>query len=99
MSDFNRPRALRIVIPAFAWLVLTLPLWSEEVNYEDDVLPIFRGHCLKCHNSDESDADLDLSSYESVLKGGSSGAVVKAGQPESSQFHRVAICPCYRRRC
>jgi hypothetical protein len=62
---------------------------AQAPNYEEHVKPLFRDHCLKCHNSDESNADLDLSSFAAVMKGGSSGAVVNAGRPESSQLYRA----------
>lgn len=71
--------------------LLTLPsvVNAEAPNYEEHIKPLFRSHCLKCHNADESNADLDLSSFAAVMKGGSSGAVVKAGRPESSQLYRA----------
>lgn len=62
---------------------------AQSPNYEEHIKPLFRNHCLKCHNADESNADLDLSSLAAVMKGGSSGAVVKAGRPESSQLFRA----------
>lgn len=58
-------------------------------NYEEHIKPLFRAHCLKCHNADEASADLNLASYDAVLKGGSSGDVVKPGRPESSQLYRA----------
>ena len=45
----------------------------KKVTYEDDVLPIFRDNCLKCHNPDKLKGDLDLSSFSSAIKGGGSG--------------------------
>lgn len=62
---------------------------AEPPNYEDDIRPLFRSHCLKCHNADEANADLDLSKMSALLKGSSSGEVVKAGRPESSQLYRA----------
>ena len=62
---------------------------ADPPNYEDHIKPFFRSHCLKCHNADESEADLDLSKMSSVLKGSSSGPVVKAGRPEGSQLYRA----------
>lgn len=62
---------------------------ADPPNYEEHIKPLFRDHCLKCHNSDEANADLDLSSFVAVMKGGSSGPVVKAGLPESSQLYRA----------
>ena len=53
-------------------------------SYEEQVRPIFKKHCLGCHNTDKRKADLDLSTYAGTLKGGSGGEVVKAGVPDSS---------------
>ena len=36
-------------------------------NFQDHVLPIFKKHCLGCHNADESEAGLDLSSSKAAL--------------------------------
>lgn len=64
---------------------------ADGPNYEDHIKPLFRAHCLKCHNADNAEADLDLSSFAAVIKGGSSGEVVQAGRPESSQLYRAVI--------
>ena len=42
------------------------------------------GACISCHNPDKTKGGLDLSSYNNLLKGGSSGESVTAGDPESS---------------
>lgn len=60
-----------------------------KVTYEDDVLPIFRNNCLKCHNPDKLKGDLDLTSFSSVLKGGGSGACVNGGDPDGSKLYRA----------
>ncbi len=81
---------------SLSYCVLLLPILSlstavgaDAPNYEEHVRPLFRDHCLKCHNADEANADLDLSSFAAVMKGSSSGAVVKAGLPDSSQLYRA----------
>ena len=82
--------AMKISIGATSALMLLSSIsLAEETNYEDHIKPLFRNHCLKCHNTDDSEADLDLSSFAAVMKGGSSGQVVKAGRPESSQLYRA----------
>ena len=43
---------------------------ADKVTYEDDVLPIFRNKCLKCHNADKMKADLDLSTYGNLSNNG-----------------------------
>jgi mono/diheme cytochrome c family protein len=60
----------------------------KKVTYEDDVLPIFRDNCLKCHNPDKLKGDLDLTSFSSAVKGGGSGATLNAGDPDGSQLFK-----------
>ena len=61
---------------------------AKKVTYEDDVLPIFRDNCLKCHNPDKVKGDLDLTSFSAAIKGGGSGATLNAGDPEGSQLYK-----------
>ncbi|MCB1244491.1 MAG: hypothetical protein KDN04_17340 [Verrucomicrobiae bacterium] len=50
------------------------------VTYNDQIRPLFREHCLKCHGEDEQKADLNLSTFAGVMKGGSGGVAVVAGR-------------------
>ena len=61
---------------------------SKKVTYEDDVLPIFRDNCLKCHNPDKLKGDLDLTSFSGTIKGGGSGVTLNAGDPDGSQLFK-----------
>lgn len=58
-------------------------------TYEDDIKPVLRSKCLGCHNVDEANAGLDLSTFAGVMKGGSSGPAVVAGRPDSSTLYRA----------
>ncbi|QDV64671.1 c-type cytochrome domain-containing protein [Crateriforma conspicua] len=49
---------------------------AEKVTFEEHVKPIFRQHCLTCHNLGEKKGGLALDSYQAVLEGGGSGEVV-----------------------
>ena len=62
---------------------------ERKVTFEDDVLPVFRDNCLKCHNPDKLKGDLDLTSFAGVLKGGGSGPALNSGDPEGSMLFRV----------
>jgi mono/diheme cytochrome c family protein len=64
---------------------------AKKITYEDDVLPIFRDNCLKCHNPDKLKGDLDLTSFSSVLKGGGSGGTVAAGDPDASLLYKSVL--------
>src|SRR5215208_116359 len=61
---------------------------GKKITYEDDVPPIFRDNCLKCHNPDKLKGDLDLTSFSSAIKGGGSGATLNAGDPDGSQLFK-----------
>lgn len=56
---------------------------ADAPNYESDVRPIFKANCLKCHNPDKAKGGLDLSTYAATMRGGSSGASVRPGDPAS----------------
>jgi len=60
----------------------------KKVTYEDDVVPILRDNCLKCHNPDKLKGDLDLSSFSAALKGGGGGATLNSGDPEGSSLFK-----------
>jgi hypothetical protein len=62
---------------------------QEKVTYNDHVLPLIEQHCANCHNPDKKKGDLVLTSYNELLKGGGSGAVVAAGNPDSSKLWKA----------
>jgi mono/diheme cytochrome c family protein len=59
---------------------------AAKITFEDDVLPIFRDQCLKCHNPDKQKGDLDLTTYSLTLKGGGSGQALAAGDADGSKL-------------
>ncbi len=62
---------------------------KASVTYKDHILPILRKHCLNCHNADKSSADLDITTYQALLTGGSSGESVKPGNSGQSLMYQV----------
>jgi mono/diheme cytochrome c family protein len=55
------------------------------VSYARQVAPIFKTRCSECHSGDVSDsANLDLTTYDNIMKGSKYGTVVEAGDPDSS---------------
>ncbi len=65
------------------------PPKAAAVTYKDHVQPILRKHCLNCHNADKPTSDLDVSTYQSLMAGGSSGEAVKAGNTGQSNLYRM----------
>jgi hypothetical protein len=56
------------------------------ITYDEHIRPIFRQHCFKCHGEDEQKADLNLSLFAAVVKGGSTGQVLVPGRPSGSML-------------
>src|SRR5712671_4158074 len=54
---------------------------AKTLTYDTDVKPILRARCFKCHGEDEKKDGLSLATYQDLMKGGSSGEIVKAGRP------------------
>ena len=64
-------------------LIAAGPLFAaDKVTYQDQILPIFRNKCLKCHNADKMKADLDLSTYDAAIQGSGNGPVLVGGDPD-----------------
>ena len=57
---------------------------DQAVVFTDVIQPIFEQKCLSCHNPEKLKGQLSLASVESILKGGKSGKLFVAGQPDSS---------------
>jgi len=62
------------------------PKKSGKITYEEHVLPILRDKCIGCHNPDKSRGGLVVSTYAGVMAGGSSGEVIKPGDPDASRL-------------
>ena len=64
-------------------------LFSQAPQFESQILPILQGTCVQCHGPKLRTKDLNLSSYELLMKGSESGPVVVAGKPEESRLYKV----------
>ncbi len=60
---------------------------AEPVTFEKDIKPIFKQHCIGCHNADRPRGGLDLSTMAAVREGGTSGKAALAGKPEESLLY------------
>ncbi|MCG8651979.1 MAG: hypothetical protein MI861_19215, partial [Pirellulales bacterium] len=88
----------RIALSFGCLMVAAATLWAEEkkeavpkINYTDHVLPIFREHCLKCHNANEAKGGLALDSYAALMEGGGSGEIVYEGDAEGSRLYQLMV--------
>lgn len=60
----------------------------------DVVKPMLDRRCTDCHNPDQREAELDMTTYESLMEGGETGSVIVAGRPEFSELlNRITLPP------
>ncbi|MFO0922340.1 MAG: c-type cytochrome domain-containing protein [Pirellulales bacterium] len=78
------------------FLGLGLASWSladdapvQKITYEDHIKPIFREHCLSCHNTGDKSGGLALDSFGATLEGGSGGKVVQETNVDGSRLYAL----------
>lgn len=59
---------------------------DTDVDFEKEILPLFRRNCLACHSATEAQGDLVLETPAAILKGGSEGPAVVAGNSAKSRL-------------
>jgi hypothetical protein len=88
-SGRNARRATACV----AFVLTALAARAEATFYAARVAPIFDRHCVVCHGEKKHKAGLRLDSFEQVMKGAESGAVVNAGDVKGSELFRRITLP------
>ena len=58
-----------------------------KITYDEHVLPILRDKCVACHSQDKARGGLMVHSFTSLMAGGSSGEVIKPGDPDGSRLY------------
>ncbi len=59
---------------------------AEQVNYENDVLPVLNRYCVGCHTEDASEGGYVMETHRQLLQGGEHGPAITPGVPESSRL-------------
>jgi formate dehydrogenase gamma subunit len=65
------------------------PSAVQPTTWDDGIGEIFQSRCISCHGPASAMDGLDLGSYGSAIKGGSSGAVIVPGDPDNSELVRL----------
>ena len=63
------------------------------LTFEQDVLPIFKAKCIKCHGWLLPQKKLRLYTRKKIMKGGESGAAVVPANPAGSLIYRALEFP------
>ena len=59
---------------------------DKPVSFYNDIRPILVTNCNACHKPDKMKAELDMTTFAALLKGGKHGETVVAGQPDESRL-------------
>ena len=62
----------------------TAPARAEPPQFDKDVAPILRDHCIKCHGGEARKGGLDLRTVASMTHGGDTGAAIVPGKSGES---------------
>ncbi len=60
------------------------PATAKVPSFQETIKPLLEAKCTRCHSEKTHKAELDLSSPSGLAKGGESGEVIVAGQPDQS---------------
>jgi WD40 repeat protein len=63
---------------------------KDPVRYEKEIEPILVNKCMVCHSGPVKEANFDMGSYESLMKGGKSGPPIVAGKSAESMLVKRA---------
>lgn len=72
------------IFAAFLLALSAVSGFAQELRFQDDILPILKARCLACHSGKAAQAGLDVSSAQSLLKGGRSGPSIVVGDASRS---------------
>ncbi|MDR3636505.1 MAG: PSD1 and planctomycete cytochrome C domain-containing protein [Isosphaeraceae bacterium] len=61
----------------------------REPGFEQEIVPLLKAHCLKCHGSAKREGGLDLRTKTDMLKGGDSGPALVPGAVDESLLYTV----------
>ena len=75
---------ISLSVPLLAGILAAVAWGAPPATFESDIKPILDTRCVLCHGAHAPQADLDLRSLESLLKGGKSGPAIVPGSAGGS---------------
>src|SRR5262245_3775635 len=82
--------ALGLAMAAYFILLAPQPAAAQNqagkgpVSFINDVAPILKENCFSCHDSKKRKGKLDMTTFESLRKGGENDNPIKDGKPDDS---------------
>lgn len=60
---------------------------QENIDFEKEILPIFRQHCFECHGEGNTEGELSVESIALLLRGGHTGAPILSAKLGDSELY------------
>jgi len=73
---------LALCMPVLSAIAAEDALWSSHIE------PLLKEHCSECHGPTKSKSGLDLSSLQTMLRGGDRGPAIIPGHPNDSNLYK-----------
>lgn len=71
-------------------LLAHLPVRAADApSYKNDIKPLLAKYCITCHGGERTRANVDLTSVQTMLKGGKRSVPLVPGKPEMSNLVRT----------
>src|ERR1044072_7776072 len=67
------------------------PPADHKINFTREIKPILEARCVNCHGHGRAKGDFRIDSRETLLKGGSSGAVLTPGKSAESYLIELVM--------
>lgn len=64
---------------------------ADQLSFRHDVQPILKRHCWGCHSAVKPEGGLSMDTVADMLKGGDSGPLFEAGNPDESSLVQMVI--------
>ena len=80
---------LFVTLNSFLLLCFCLPTigLQESIDFEKEILPIFRQHCFECHGEGNTEGELSVESIALLRRGGHTGAPILSSQLGDSELY------------
>ncbi len=90
-GDVGRSLLRLAAVFAGCWAISLAAAQGADIDFQRDVLPVLRRHCVDCHGPETAEANLRLDSPAQALRGGDSGepAIVPGKSGASYLIARV----------
>ena len=72
----------------FVLLAPALDAAGADAYWTSHIEPLLREHCAECHNPTKAKSGLDLSSLQTILRGGERGSALIPGHPDESNLYK-----------